>query len=191
MAMGRMLVGAIERARLTDVAERALTGKGLGAPDLARLARADVLVVAGLADAVRAKHRGHEVLVLTAAAAQHASDLVVLELDGDLAAGPTGQDLLVKVAIARLATPCKQGIAVSCEQIGLELAQTALVFGADALIGDLVASKKTLPLLDGPQARKTELMGLIQRAGRTVRFDGESATDAATHSSAWTKEQLS
>lgn len=191
MAIGRMLMGAIERARLTDVAERALTGKGLGAADLARLTRADVLVVAGIADAVRAKHRGHEVLVLTADAAQREAGLVALDLAGDLAAGPTGQDVLVQIALARLATPCKQGIAVSCEQIGLELAQTALVFGADALIGDFVTSKKTLPLLDGPAARKTELMGLIQRAGRTVRFLDESATEAATHASDWTKDQRS
>jgi hypothetical protein len=191
MAMGRMLTGAIERAALTDVAERALTGKGLGAADLARLGRADVLVVAGIADAVRAKHRGHEVLVLTSEAAQLATDIVVLDLDADLAAGPTGQDLLVQIALARLATPCKQGIAVSCEQIGLELSQTALVFGADTLIGDLVSSKKTLPLLDGPQARKTELMGLIKRSGRTARFLDESPAEAATHSSAWTKEQSS
>lgn len=191
MAIGRMLMGAIERARLTEVAERALMGKGLGAADLAKLTRADVLVVAGIADAVRAKHRGHEVLVITAEAAQREENLVVLDIDADLAAGPTGQDVLVQIALARLATPCKQGIAVSCEQIGLELAQTALVFGADALIGDLVASKRTLPLLDGPQARKAELMGLIQRAGRTARFDGESAAEAATHASNWTKDQVS
>jgi 2-iminoacetate synthase ThiH len=191
MAMGRMLMGAIERARLTDVAERALTGKGLGAADLVRLKKADVLVVAGIADAVRAKHRGHEVVVLSVDAAQHETGIVALDLDADLAVGPTGQDLLVQIAMARLATPCKQGIAVSCEQIGLELAQTALVFGADALIGDFVSSKKTLPLLDGPQARKAELMGLIQRSGRTARFLDEGALEAATHASDWTKEQVS
>jgi 2-iminoacetate synthase ThiH len=191
MAMGRMLMGAIERARLTDVAERALTGKGLGAADLVRLKKADVLVVAGIADAVRAKHRGHEVLVLSTDAAQHEAGIVALDLDADLAVGPTGQDLLVQIAMARLATPCKQGIAVSCEQIGLELAQTALVFGADALIGDLVASKKTLPLLDGKEARKAELMGLIQRSGRTARFLDETALEAATHASDWTKERPS
>lgn len=168
--MGRMLTAAIERSGLADVAERALLGKGVDAADLARLARADVLVVAGIADAVRAKHRGDEVRVLSPDAARRAGDTVKLDLDASRADGPTGQDLLVRIALARLSTPCALGIAVSAEQIGLELAQTALMFGADAIIGDLVASKRTLPLLDGPQARKTELEGLIQRAGRKVRF---------------------
>jgi len=168
--MGRMLTAAIERSGLADVAERALLGKGVDAADMERLARADVLVVAGLADAVRAKHRGDEVRVLSPDVARGASDMIKLDLDASRAEGPTGQDLLMQIALARLSTPCTQGLAVSAEQIGLELAQTALVFGADAIIGDLVASKRTLPLLDGAQARKTELEGLIQRTGRTARF---------------------
>jgi hypothetical protein len=171
-----MLMAAIERAALSDVAERALQGRGLDAADLARLERADVLVVAGIADAVRAKHRGDEVRVLSPDTARRAHDLVKLDLDSGRADGPTGQDLLVQIALTRLSTPCTQGVAVSAEQIGLELAQTALVFGADAIIGDLVASKRTLPLLDGPQARKTELLGLIQRTGRTARFVEQETT---------------
>lgn len=168
--MGRMLTAAIERAALSDVAERALEGKGLAPGDLERLRRADVLVLAGLADAVRAKHRGDEVRVLSPDAARRASDLVKLDLDAGRADGPTGQELLAQVALARLATPCAQGLAVSAEQIGLELAQTALVFGADAVIGDLASGKRTLPLLDGREARRAELSGLIQRTGRTARF---------------------
>lgn len=174
--MGRMLTAAIERAQLTDVAARAMTGKGLGAPDLARLHKADTLIVAGLADAVRAKHRGHEVRVLSPDAAERAHDLVQLELDATRVDGPTGQELLVKIAIARLATPCDLGLGVSFEQLGLELAQTALVFGADALIGDL-GSRKTLPLLDGISARRQELKGLIERSGRTPRFDADETPD--------------
>jgi 2-iminoacetate synthase ThiH len=176
--MGRMMRAAIERAGLSDVAERALSGKGLDAKDLKRLRKADVLVLAGLADAVREKHRGHEVRVLTVDAASVASDLKLLELDAGRADGATGQELLIEIAVARLTTPAAQGIAVSFEQLGLELAQTALVFGADALVGDL-GSRRTLPLLDGPLARRTELTGLIERTGRTARFDDEDAVTAA------------
>jgi 2-iminoacetate synthase ThiH len=176
--MGRMMRAAIERAGLTDVAERALSGKGLSPADLKRLRKADVLVLAGLADAVREKHRGHEVQVLTAEAASRASDLKLLELDAGRADGATGQELLIEIAVARLTTPAGQGIAVSFEQLGLELAQTALVFGADALVGDL-GSRRTLPLLDGPVARRVELMGLIERTGRTPRFVDDDAADAA------------
>ena len=60
-------------------------------------------------------------------------------------------------------------IAVNVEQVGLQLAQVALAFGADALVGDL-GGKRTLPLLDGPVARQKELTGLLERAGRSVRF---------------------
>src|SRR5205814_1365550 len=119
---------------------------GLSEADLARLRAADVLVVAGLADLVRAKHRGDEVRLLGGEAARRANDLTRLDLDAGGAAGATGQELLLRIALARLALPANKGLAVGFEQIGLQLAQTALAFGADALFGDL-GSKRTLPLL--------------------------------------------
>ena len=67
---------------------------------------------------------------------------------------------------------------MSFEQIGLGLAQVALAFGADVLIGDLRA-QRTLPLLDGPVARRAELTGLVERTGRRVRFvEQEPAIEA-------------
>jgi hypothetical protein len=83
--------------------------------------------------------------------------------------GETGAEWLREVALARLATPGARSIAVSFESASLQLAQTALVFGADVLVGDL-GGKRTLPLLDGPEARRVEIRGLCERAGRTVRF---------------------
>lgn len=173
--MGRMLERALEAAGLNDVAERALAGAGLGSDDLERLRKADVLLVAGLADAVRAAHRGDEVRVMVPAAARSAGDVRRLDLDARRAEGPTGQEALLEVALARLATPVARGIGVSFEQLGLELAQTALLFGADVLWGDL-STRKTLPLLDGAPARREELQGLVERAGRRVRWvDGAPA----------------
>lgn len=167
--MGRLWMKAIERAGLSQLAERALAGGGLAADDVATLRGSDVLLVAGLADAVRERHRGDEVRLVTGDQARSQLDLVRLQLDAGRADGPTGQELLFEIAIARLATPGARGIAVNLEQLGLELAQTALAFGADTLIGDL-SSKRTLPLADGPAARREELAGLLQRAGRRVRF---------------------
>src|SRR5436190_13230034 len=141
--MGRLLSHAIEEAGLGDIAARALEGQGLCAADLARLREADVLLVAGLADLVRERHRGNEVRLLGNEAARREHDLVRVELDAGGASGPTGQELLKRIALARLAAPASQGIAVGFEQIGLELAQTALAFGADALFGDL-GTKRTL-----------------------------------------------
>jgi 2-iminoacetate synthase ThiH len=171
--MGRMLERAIESAGLTELAERALVGRGLGEADLSMLRAADVLLVAGLADAVRQRHRGAEVRVLTPAALRRAPDVQRLELEAGSMTGPTGQELLLEVALARLATPADRSIGVSFEALGLQLAQTALVFGVDVLWGDL-ASQRTLPLLDGLGARRAELTGLIERAGRKARFfEGE------------------
>jgi hypothetical protein len=178
--MGRLLDAAIDRAGLADIAARALRGETLSEADLTRVRAADVLVVAGLADAVRARHRGADVRLFGADAARRAPDVVRVELAGAGAEGVTGQELLFQIALARLATPADKSVAVSYEQIGIELAQTALAFGADALVGDLT-SKRTLPLLDGAAARRQEITGLIERAGRRVRFV-EDAAEAAMES---------
>jgi hypothetical protein len=167
--IGRQLQKALDRTGLAELAERALRGQGLALEDVAALERADLLIVAGLADAVRARHRGDEVRLLSGTAARREPDLVRLHLDAGRADGPTGEELLRQVALARLSTPCDRGVAVSYEQIGLELAQVALAFGADALWGDL-DNKRTLPLLNGPSARRTEIEGLIARAGRAAKW---------------------
>ena len=177
--MGRLLDRAIEQAGLSELKERALAGHGLGREDLERMRGADTLLLAGLADAVRDAHRGDEVRLLGSEAARRTPDLVRLDLDAGRADGPTGEELLREVALARLATPCGHGIGVSFERLGLELAQTALAFGADALFGDL-GQKRVLPLLDGPAARRLELTGLIERGGRRVRWvDAQAASVSA------------
>jgi 2-iminoacetate synthase ThiH len=176
--MGRLLDAAIDRAGISDIAERALRGETLTEADMARLRAADVLVVAGLADAVRARHRGEAVRMFGAESARRAGDVLRVELAGGGAEGKTGQELLVQLALARLGAPADKSVAVSYEQIGLKLAQTALAFGADALIGDL-SSTRTLPLLDGPAARRPEITGLSERAGRTVVFMDDVVGDVA------------
>ena len=167
-----VMVQNLEQARalaeIDTVAERALTGEGLGPADLDRLRGADVLILAGLADAVREAHRGDEVRV--AAGGAPASDGRLVEVKHDSARDLTGQQLLIEVALTRLSTPANVAVGVSYESIGLELAQVALLFGADALWGDL-SGRKTLPLLDNPRQRQGELEGLIQRAGRRARWE--------------------
>lgn len=185
--IGRQLQKALERAGLQELAARALRGQGLGQDDVATLERADLLIVAALADAVRRLHRGDEVRLLGDAAARRADDLVRLSVDAGRADGPTGEELLRRVAIARLSSACEQGVAVSFEQFGLELAQVALTFGADALFGDL-ENKRTLPLLHGAAARRTEIEGLIARAGRRVKWVEAPAPAAPPASAGATTE---
>jgi hypothetical protein len=176
--MGRLWMRAIERAGLSALAERALQGRGLDPADLAVVRESDVLLVAGLADAVRERHRGDEVRLVAPDQARQQPDLVRLQLDAGRADGPTGQELLFEIALARLAQPAERAIGVALDQLGLELAQTALAFGADTLIADL-GSKRTLPLLDGAAARREEITGLLLRAGRRVRFSDEAGEGSA------------
>lgn len=174
--MGRLLLRAVQAAGLSELAERALGGGGLRPSDLERLRGEDILLVAGLADLVRAKLRGDEVRIVTTGSPRDASLYVV---DAALGQGEaTGADFLREVALARLLSPKERSIAVSFDAAGLELAQTALLFGADTLFGEL-SGKRTLPLLDGPEARRAEILGLCERAGRRVRFVDAEPVHAA------------
>jgi 2-iminoacetate synthase ThiH len=176
--MGGILDRAFAQAGLGDLVERALHGKGLGDADLSRMRGADVLLLAGLADAVRQRFHGDEVRVLSSEAACRDPELLRVALDGGgsgggqdgVEDGKTGQELLAQVALARLATPGKKSVGIGVEQIGLQLAQVALAFGANVLLCEL-QSQRTLPLLDGPVARRAEIGGLIARTGRTARFE--------------------
>jgi len=167
--MGSMLQRAIDEAGFSTIRERVLAGESLGSDELERLRGADLLVVAGLADLMRRRFRGDEVRVVGSADLRDPG-LAVFEpgTQGDTP-GATGGELLREIALARLRLPGGQGLAVSLDELGLQLAQTALVFGADVVFGDL-GGKRTLPLADGPDARRAELKGLIERGGRSVVF---------------------
>lgn len=176
--MGRVFARAIEAAGLAECQAQALAGDGLGQFEIERLRRADLLLVAALADQVRAQFRGDEVRIVARSGLRQ-PDLAVFDAPSR-DEGPTGADVLREIALLRLATPARYSVAVSIDALGLELAQTALLFGADVLFGDL-AGKRTLPLLEGPAARRRELQGLIERSGRRPRFtdDGSAVVPGA------------
>ncbi|HEY2735435.1 MAG TPA: hypothetical protein VGI70_15665 [Polyangiales bacterium] len=165
--MGRVFSRAIEAAGLADCQARVRAGAGLSEAEIERLRSADLLLVAGLADEARAQFRGDEVRIVSR---ERERDKLAIFAASAEQHGPTGADMLREIALLRLATPSDVSVAVSFEALGLELAQTALLFGADVLLGDL-AGKRTLPLLDGPVARRKELAGLIERSGRRARFE--------------------
>lgn len=165
--MGKVFSRALEEAGLSDLHSRALSGESLDQAELLRLEAADLLLVAGLADAMRAHFHGDEVRFVRASAAREPELIVFKGVASEH--GATGADVLRELALLRLSTKPSTGIAVSLETIGLELAQTALLFGADTLIGDL-SSARTLPLLDGAAARQREVAGLVARSGRRVKF---------------------
>jgi hypothetical protein len=167
MSMGRVLSRAIEAAGLAECRARVLSGAALGKDELAQLRAADLLLVAGLADEKRQHFHGDEVGIV-ARSRVHAPNVVVFD-EAPSELGATGAELLRELALLRLTTAAEVSIAVSFDALGLELAQTALLFGADMLFGDL-GGKRTLPLLEGPAARRVEIEGLVARSGRRARF---------------------
>jgi 2-iminoacetate synthase ThiH len=81
----------------------------------------------------------------------------------------TGEEVLRAIALARLSTPVSRAVAVGWDHVGLQLAQTALVFGANVLFGG-IGAQGVLPLADNPGIRRQEITGLVQRALRTPQW---------------------
>lgn len=166
--MGKLVTRAIDEAGFTDICERALHAQ-LTADDMPRLQAADTLVLAAIADQVRAKFHGDQVtLVATRNSLPTDVDAVVVSAPQRVDAA-TGEEALRAIAIARLTTPASRPVAVSWDHIGLHLAQTALLFGANVLFGG-IGQQGVLPLADNPGIRKHEITGLVERALRQPQW---------------------
>ncbi len=197
---------------MSNLIERAIDAAGLGMvlaarrgaasmdAHVSRLRGADLLALGALADRVRAEEVGADVRIYMTSASSGDSvappsgdcsvtDVVVLPRDGQELAG---LDLLREVAIARITAPRRARVRVDWTRCGLELAQVALGFGADELVG-FVATKRGLPIADGELAgvgkkskrelaqivKRRELAACIEGGGRVpvfVRADGAVET---------------
>jgi hypothetical protein len=182
--------------------KRSLLAAGLGPVDEARgngdlaavkaarplLDKADLLPLGALADAIRAREVGSLVHVHL----QAPNESLVTVVHADPEGGAAGVTFLRRVAIARITSEPKARIAVDWVEIGLELAQVALGFGASELSGAVV-NKRGLPIADG-ETRKIkgqgnvafsdiklrELEGLLARVGRVVTYAGAPAAEPAS-----------
>ena len=173
--------------------KRSLLAAGLGPVDDARargdqatvraaasqsvLAAADLLPLGALADAIRAREVGADVQVHL-----HVPGGEVTVVHAAAEGGASGVTFLRRVALARVTSEPGARIAVDWVEIGLELAQVALGFGASELCGAVV-NKRGLPIADG-ETRKIkgqgqvafsdikmrELEGLLARVGRRAVF---------------------
>lgn len=171
--MGTLVDIAIKEAGFSGIAQRALEG-ALTSEDHAKLATADTLVLSAIADRMRARFHGDVVqLVATRGVLPGDMDAVVataaLRVDVTAEGAPTGEEVLRSIALARLKTPGSRAVAVSWDHIGLQLAQTALLFGANVLFGG-IGQKGVLPLADNPGIRRQEITGLVQRALRQPQW---------------------
>ena len=202
--MSALVDRAIEAAGLSEVLEAHRAGT-LDPSHRAKLASADLLALGALADRVRAEDVGREVRIFTSeldrgSVAGGAGEVVVLPPEGEEL---TGLELLREVAVARVAGPVGRRVCVDWTLAGLELAQVALGFGANELLGQ-IASKRGLPLAEGEVlgvgkkskrelasvVKRKELAAFVRRAGRVpsfvgpdgapMRLDGEAEEAEAT-----------
>lgn len=190
---------------MSKLVERAIDAAGLG-PVLAarrdggsieghvdRLRGADLLALGALADRVRAEDVGGDVRIYTEAPPRGDAGgpaVVVLPREGQEL---TGLDLLREVAIARITASRGVHVRIDWTRCGLELAQVALGFGADELLG-FIATKRGLPIADdelvgvgkkskrelAQVVKRKELASYVVRGGRVpvfIRADG--SVDAA------------
>jgi hypothetical protein len=198
--MSTLVDRAIEAAGLGDVPTARLAG-ALSEMLMSRLREADLLALGALADRVRAEESGAEVRIYTLATkhGHHvAGSAEAWSKAGDapLAVLPrddrelTGLELLREVAVARITGPRAARVRVDWTRCGLELAQVALSFGANELVGR-IATKQGLPIARGEVAgvgkkssqvpaqlaKRRELAAYVTRAGRAPVFvDMEGTT---------------
>jgi hypothetical protein len=166
---------AIDSAGLGEVLGARRDG-ALGDAELTRLREADLLVLGALADRVRAHEVGPEVRIhVREPPADVPADFTFPDPGRNL----TGLELLREIAIARVTGPFRACVRVDWVRCGMELAQVALGFGANELVGT-IATKRGLPIADGElvgsgkksrresaqTAKLKELAGCIRRAAR-------------------------
>jgi 2-iminoacetate synthase ThiH len=177
---------ALDAAGLAAVLEARRAGRMIDA-QATRLRDADLLALGALADRIRAEEVGDEVRIYLSEPTDDDERVVVVPEE---ASDVTGLELLREVAVARIAGPLGARVRVDWARCGLELAQVALGFGADELVGRVV-NKRGLPLAEGEMlgvgkrsallpaevVKRNELAGFVLRAGRKPRFvDGRAPT---------------
>ncbi len=184
--MSALVDHAIESAGLANILT-ARRDAGLSAAQVDLLRSADLLTLGALADRVRAEEVGAEVRVYVNAPVDDPRDTA----EGRLVILPrsdralTGLELLREVAVARVAGPRASRVRVDWARCGLELAQVALGFGADELVGP-IATKRGLPIAEGEMlgvgkkstwelaqvVKRRELAACVERGGRVAVFVG-------------------
>jgi 2-iminoacetate synthase ThiH len=155
---------------------------------MSALENADLLAVGALADVVRAEEAGAIVRVYANVRPEPSERAVAVHRGG--AGDGAGMQFLRAVAIARITGPRAADVRVSWSEVGIELAQVALGFGANELVGP-IANKRGLVIADDATKKvkgegmvslqtmkQREIAGLVRRSGREVEIIGPHGREA-------------
>ena len=201
--MGDPVSALVDRAILDSDLGAVLAAREAGVlveEHRARLRATDLLVLGALADRIRGEELGPEVIIYAAPRMPEDGTVLLPGPDG----APAGLDLLRAVAFARISAPPRTHVCVDWSACGLELAQVALGFGADQLVGR-ISNKRGLALSEGQRlgvgklsqrelaevVKRRELAGHLRAGGRVPVFIGpdgrpEHAPEAsAAEQDAW------
>jgi hypothetical protein len=187
---------AVETAGLGPIAEARARGDLALVVKLApALERAPLLALGALGDRIRAEEVGDTVRIFANATPDEGPDVVRAHAVRDEHGCANGVATLRLVASLRITSPRAARIRIDWDDVGLELSQVALGFGASELVGR-VATRRGLPIADDEQRRvkgagsvafatlkKKELEALIRRTGRIPVFAGLPATSPPTSTS--------
>jgi 2-iminoacetate synthase ThiH len=186
--MSALAEQAIVREGLRPVLEARRTGdldavRGM----VTSLEKADLLAVGALADVVREEEAGSVVRVYANVPPQPSERAV--EVHRVAGGDGAGMQFLRAVAIARITGPQGAEVRVDWSEVGIELAQVALGFGANELVGP-IATKRGLVIADDATKKvkgegmvslqfikQRELAGLVRRSGRTVQIIGPQGVE--------------
>jgi 2-iminoacetate synthase ThiH len=178
--MSELFWRAMDEAGLSAVARARLRGDvGSALAATAQLERCDLMALGALADEIRRREVGDRVTVHARRPRESARSAA------------TDLEKLRAFAIARITQEPGVTVTVDWSETGLELAQVALGFGANALTGAM-QRKAGLPVIDGETQRvkgegqvevaelkRRELSAVLAAAGREVVFVEEPAPTAA------------
>ena len=148
------------------------------------LATADLLAVGALADVIRSEEAGAVVRVYANVRPEPSARAIEVRRangEGAGAGAGAGIQFLRAVAIARIPGPQAAEVRLDWAEVGIELAQVALGFGASELVGP-IATKRGLAIADDATKKvkgegMVSLQAMKQREQRMQLTGGEILRD--------------
>ncbi len=155
--MTPLVSGALQSAGLLPLYQAHQRGEPIARSSISP--NVDLMALGALADAIRIEDVGHEVFVFANRQATHAAV--------EVPASARGLVLMREVAIARITSPRGSRVRVDWGACSLEVAQVALGFGANELVGP-ISNRRGLPISEDA-TKKVKGQGMVSLQTLQIR----------------------